>query len=126
VFELTSNVYRFRSAVAAGELFEALGLPAGASKLDVDVAGARLAEQAPQMAPEISRVVNILTQRQRRARYEVVRKTCDGIMADLETRHRPSSTAKTTTLRKSAARAAGTCSCRRTLRTGTSSCCLRE
>jgi hypothetical protein len=89
VFDLTSAQYRFRSAWAEGDLYQALGLARGASSLDVDVAGARLAEQLPWMAQEVSKVVNVLTHRQRRTVYDAVRQLCDEVMATFAARHGP-------------------------------------
>jgi hypothetical protein len=83
MFELTSAQYRFRQAVPEGDFYEALGLSPKATSLDVDVAGARLAEQAPSMAAEVSRVVNVLTHRQRKTLYDAVRKVRDDVSESL-------------------------------------------
>ncbi len=89
MFELTSTPYRFRNALAEGNLWDALGLARGASKLDVDVAGARLAEQVPTMAQEVSKVVNVLTHGQRRVVYEAVCKLCDDVIGAFQDRLGP-------------------------------------
>lgn len=89
MFELTSAQYRFRRAVPEGDLYEALGLSPKATSLDVDVAGARLTEQVPSMAQEVSRVVNVLTHRQRKALYDTVRKLRDEVADLLASRYGP-------------------------------------
>jgi len=89
MFELTSAQYRFRQAASEGDLYEALGLAPTASSLDVDVAGARLAEQMPSMAQEISRVVNVLTHRRRKTLYGAVRKVRDEAADLLASRYSP-------------------------------------
>ncbi|MGO9108924.1 MAG: hypothetical protein ACLP9L_06790 [Thermoguttaceae bacterium] len=89
MFELTSAQYRFRRALPEGDLYEALGLSPKATSLDVDVAGARLAEQMPSMAQDVSRVVNVLTHRQRKALYDVVRKVRDEVADLLASRYGP-------------------------------------
>ncbi len=83
MFELTSAQYRFRQAVPEGDFYEALGLSPKATSLDVDVAGSRLAEQVPSMAAEVSRVVNVLTHRQRKTLYDAVRKVRDEVANSL-------------------------------------------
>ncbi len=87
MFELTSAQYRFRQAVPEGDFYEALGLSPKATSLDVDVAGARLAEQVPLMAAEVSRVVNVLTHRQRKTLYDAVRKVRDEVSESLVSRY---------------------------------------
>jgi hypothetical protein len=89
MFELTSAQYRFRCAVPEGDLYEALGLSPKATSLDADVAAARLTEQMPSMAQEVSRVVNVLTHRQRKALYDAVRKVRDEVAALLASRYGP-------------------------------------
>ena len=89
MFDLTSAQYRFRNALAEGDLYQALGVGRKASSLDVDVAGARLAEQLPWMAQEVSKVVNVLAHRKRRTAYDAVRKLCDEVMATIEASHGP-------------------------------------
>jgi len=89
MFELTSAQYRFRRAVPEGDLYEALGLSPKATSLDADVVGARLVEQVPSMAQDVSRVVNVLTHRQRKALYDVVRKVRDEVADLLASRFGP-------------------------------------
>ncbi len=89
MFELTSAQYRFRRAVPEGDLYEALGLSPKATSLDADVAGARLAEHIPSMAQDVSRVVNVLTHRRRKALYDVVRKVRDEVADLLAARYGP-------------------------------------
>jgi hypothetical protein len=57
--------------------------------LDADVAGARLAEQQPSMAQEVSRVVNVLTHRERKTLYDAVRKVRDEVADSLASRYGP-------------------------------------
>ena len=87
MFELTSAQYRFRRAASEGDLYEALGLSPKATSLDVDVAGARLAEQVPSMAQDVSRVVNVLAHRQRKTLYDAVRKLRDDVADSLVSRY---------------------------------------
>ncbi len=89
MFELTSAQYRFRCAVPEGDLYEALGLSPKATSLDADVAGARLAEHIPSMAQDVSRVVNVLTHRRRKALYDVVRRVRDEVADLLASRYGP-------------------------------------
>ena len=84
MIELTSAQYRFRTAVPEGDFYEALGLTPKATSLDVDVAGARLAEQMPAMAQEVSRVVNVLSHRDRRTLHDAVRKVRDEAAESLD------------------------------------------
>jgi hypothetical protein len=87
MLELTSAQFRFRRAVPEGDLYEALGLSPNAKSLDVDVAGARLAEQMPTMAQEVSSVVNVLAHRQRKTLYDTVRKVRDEAADFLDARY---------------------------------------
>ena len=71
--DLTSGAFGFHQAVAAGDFFEALGLPENARKLDIDVAAARWAERAPWMAKDLVAVAGVLTRPDRRKIFETGR-----------------------------------------------------
>lgn len=89
MLDLTSAEHRFYRALADGEYYQALGLARGASQLQVDVAGAQLIERMPRMARDVTRLVNVLGHRRRKAAYDTVRAACDDALTTLTTRHGP-------------------------------------
>ena len=71
--DFTSAAHQFAIALSEGDLYSALGVPEDARRLDIDVAAARISDRAPQLAAQVTAVANVLTNRDRRARYQVLR-----------------------------------------------------
>jgi hypothetical protein len=83
--DFTSAAHQFAQALAEGDLYRALGIPENARRLDIDVAAARISDRAPQLAGQVTTVANVLTNRRRKAIYEILCRLRDRIcqmMAD--------------------------------------------
>ena len=71
--DFTSATHQFAIALSEGDLYSALGVPEDARRLDIDVAAARISDRAPQLAAQVTAVANVLTNRNRRATYQILR-----------------------------------------------------
>ena len=79
MIHFTSAAHQFVHALAEGDLYRALGVSEDARRLDIDVAAARISDRAPQLAAPVTAVANVLTNRERRATYQILREFRDRV-----------------------------------------------
>lgn len=87
MLHLTSHVERFHRTIAKGDYHHALGLKQDATRLEIDVAAARLAERVPMLACLVSAVAGVLTNSERRAVYDLARGLREEVHKFLLARH---------------------------------------